>query len=105
MRILLVFLFAAFAALSNTNAQTTKHRVKIRQVKQNVRIAHGTVNGELTRRERKKLKRQQRHINRTKKRAAADGHVSAREKAKINRKQNRANRNIRRKKNNAVKRY
>ena len=75
-------------------------RSDARQRHQAVRIADGKRSGELTRREAKKVVRQQRHIRRVERRARADGHVSAAERARIERKQDRASRNIYRKKHN-----
>lgn len=77
-------------------------RADARQRAQHVRIARGTGNGELTRGERAALKRQQRHIRRTERRAKADGEVTRREKAIVERKQDRANRTIRRAKHNSL---
>jgi hypothetical protein len=93
----LLFFMASAAAI----AQETP-RADTRQKAQRVRIAHGTANGELTRAERAALKRQQRHIRRTERRAKADGDVTLREKAMLERKQDRASRNIRRAKHNRL---
>ncbi len=73
-----------------------------RRTAQQTRIAQGTASGELTRGERTALKRQQRHIRRTERRAKADGEVNRREKAVVERKQDRASRNIRRAKHNSL---
>jgi len=70
------------------------------QANQNKRIKQGVQSGELTKKETKQLRRQQRDIRRTKKAAKADGKVTKKEKAIINSKQKAASRNIRRKKNN-----
>ena len=96
---LLVFMGTAAAVAQETP------RADARQNAQQDRIAHGTANGELTRGERAALKRQQRHIRRTERRAKADGDVTRREKAVIERKQDRANRNIRRAKHNSLDRH
>lgn len=97
----LLFVFIAlFAFTFNTNAQTTKKAVVTKQVNQNARINQGVRSGELTRAETKKLKQQQRDINRTKKAAKADGVVTRKEKAVIKNKQTNASANIARKKNN-----
>ena len=97
--ILLAGLLFAFALQSSAQSEATPGTTK-RQVKQTLRIAEGKSSGELTRRETKNLKRQQRHIRRTKRAAKADGIVTKREKAAIQHKQNKASRNIARKKNN-----
>lgn len=73
-------------------------KVDRRQVRQQVRITQGVQNGSLTRRETKTLRRQQRHIRRTERRAKADGVVTVKEQRALNRKQNRASRSIARKK-------
>ncbi|PWJ44563.1 hypothetical protein [Sediminitomix flava] len=73
-----------------------------RQANQTARIAEGVASGELTKKETRQLKKQQRNIQRTKKAAKADGVVTAREKAVIQRKQNAASKNINRKKTNAA---
>lgn len=86
-------------------AQTATPAANTRQMNQTARIAHGMANGELTKREARALKAEQRHIRRTKRRAKADGVVTAEEKLRINRKQRRANRHIRRQKHDAEKRY
>lgn len=78
-----------------------QNREDKRQKAQQVRIAQGTASGDLTVSERRALKKQQRHIRRTERRAESDGVVTPREKAKIERKQDRASRNIRRVKNNS----
>jgi len=72
-----------------------------RQATQEARIHQGVKSGELTRKEARKLRRQQRHIRRMRRRAHKDGKVTRRERRRIRRAQNRANRNIRRKKHNA----
>jgi len=71
-----------------------------RQVKQQKRIHRGVKSGQITRREARKLGRQQRHIHRTKRRMKRDGKFTLRERRRLNRKQNRASRNIYRAKNN-----
>lgn len=95
-KILMLITMLLFIAYYGAMAQ---QRAQVRQGVQQARIAHGVKSGELTKAERRVLKREQRHIRRTKKRAAADGVVTPREKAKIDRKQRRANRHIRRQKN------
>jgi len=96
--ILTSLLFLGLAFSQQSFAQVTP-KVAKRQVVQKNRIKHGMKNGELTKKEAAGLKAQQRHINRSKKRAKADGKVTARERNSIRRKQNRASRNIKRQKN------
>ena len=68
------------------------------QVKQTARIKQGVHSGELTRREAKGLKKQQREIQRDKRLARADGVVTKRERAHIRHEQQVANRSIYRQK-------
>jgi len=81
-------------------AQVTPKATKT-QVKQTSRIVHGVANGELTRREAKNLKRQQKHIQKEKRIAKADGIVTKRERAHIRHDQKVANRSIYRQKHDA----
>lgn len=92
----LVFVLFAMAA----SAQTATPKVTDRQVNQQKRIVKGVKNGKLNKKETVKLERQQRRINRSKKRAKADGNVSKKERAKIHARQNKASRNIKRAKKN-----
>lgn len=96
-----LFLFG-FMALSilTASGQTQTPVVNSRQSNQTERIKEGVRNGELTRHETRRLVRQQRHIQRSKKVAKADGTVTAGEKAVITHQQNKASRHIARKKNN-----
>lgn len=96
----IITLVLLLAGINSLQAQVTRHVTKS-QVRQQKRIVQGAKSGELTRAETKELQRQQRHINRSKKRAKADGVVTPAERARLNGKQNRASRNIRRQKNDA----
>ncbi|MEM9934742.1 MAG: hypothetical protein AAF824_14040 [Bacteroidota bacterium] len=87
-------------SITHVSAQTATPVITKRQVNQQKRIGQGVVSGELTKRETRQLKRQQRDIRITKRQAKADGTVTKAERQKISRKQNRANRNVARKKNN-----
>lgn len=104
MKFFVLIVIGLMIGMNSAAAQTTKRKVQKRQVKQTTRIAQGVNNGELTRKETKKLATQQRHIQQTKKAAKADGVVTRSERAQIKRKQNRASANIARKKNNPVSR-
>lgn len=84
-----------------TQAQTTKKKVVKTQIKQQKRIKHGVKNGELTKGETIRLKKQQANIQRAKRKAAADGVVTRKEKAVIKSKQKKASKNIARKKHNS----
>ncbi len=75
-------------------------RAKNRQVKQQKRIHQGVHSGALTKRETVRLQKEQRHINRSKKRALRDGEVTRRERLRLERKQDRASRHIYRSKHN-----
>jgi hypothetical protein len=76
-----------------------------RQKKQFRRISGGVKSGEITRRESKRLGREQRRIGQIKRNARADGRVNARERHRIHKLQNRASRHIYRTKHNEVRRY
>ena len=60
--------------------------------------------GEITKKEAKKIKRQQKNIRKAEKRAKRDGVVTKKEARRIERKQDRASKNIRRAKHNKKKR-
>lgn len=90
----------ASAAPTTVDEAPRVHTAK-RQMKQRVRIRRGVKSGEITKGERKAINKQQRHINRTKKRFIAnDGKIDKRERRKLQRKQNRASKNIHRAKHN-----
>ena len=97
MKKLIVF-FALIGGISFFASAQTTPRVAKKQVKQSVRIAEGVASGELTRREAKQLKRQQKHIQVEKRIARADGVVTGRERAHIRHDQRVANRSIYRQK-------
>lgn len=81
-------------------AQTNTPNVTKTQVNQVKRVKQGVRSGELTRKEAKQLKRQQKDIQRTKRKAKADGKVTRKERVVIKQKQAKANKNIAVKKNN-----
>lgn len=93
MKKFLFFFLAMTLSVLSTFAQSTP-RVDQRQENQKARIQQGVQSGELTKKEASELRKQQRHIKRTEKRAKADGQVTGQEKAKLHRKQKRANKNI-----------
>jgi hypothetical protein len=101
----LILFFALIGGISFFASAQTTPRVAKKQMKQNIRINHGVVNGELTRREARNLKKQQRHIQIEKKVAKADGVVTRREKAHIRQDQRVANRSIYRQKHDNQKRF
>lgn len=100
-----ILFFALMMGISFFAAAQSTPKVGKVQVKQNVRINHGVVNGELTRRESRQLKRQQKHIQVEKKLAKADGVVTKRERGHIRHDQRVANRSIYRQKHDVQKRY
>jgi len=97
MRIVNCMIVAAAVAALATSAMAGD-RVDNRQVRQRARIAQGADNGSLTKREDRRLVREQRAINRMEKRANADGTVTPRENRRIAKAQNRASRDIYRQK-------
>lgn len=60
-------------------------RVEQRLDRQHARIKHGIRNGELTRREAKRLRRQQRHIAKMERRFTRDGHLDGHERRTLRR--------------------
>jgi hypothetical protein len=98
-RALFLALFFVFFAIA-VSAQTATPGVRNRQNTQQKRIVKGAKEGELDKKEVKKLERQQRSINRSKRRAKADGEVTKGERAKLRARQNRAGRDIKRAKKN-----
>jgi hypothetical protein len=92
----LVFILFAMGA----QAQTATPKVKDRQVNQQKRIVKGAKAGEVNKQEAIRLEKQQKRINRSKKRAKADGQVTKKERAVLHARQNKASRNIRRAKKN-----
>lgn len=101
--IFLSLLFAFGFALVG-QAQTATPNATKRQIKQQKRINQGVKSGELTKKEVIQLQAQQKHVQKTKKRAKADGVVTKKERAKIARKQARASKNINRQKHDGQKR-
>jgi 23S rRNA A2030 N6-methylase RlmJ len=97
-----VFVSALFVlgfALS-INAQNTPVLDK-RQDNQKDRIKDGVKNGELTKNEAQKLRKEQKGIERTENRAKADGEVTATEQAKLDHKQDKASDHIAKQKHDA----
>ena len=68
--------------------------INTRQENQQERIEQGVKSGELTKGETAHLEKQERHINREKKRFKADGNFTPAERAKLEHDQNRASRHI-----------
>lgn len=72
------------------------------EANQQDRIQQGRESGELTKREARRLRTEQKVIDRKQKRAEADGTVTAQERQGIRRMQDRAGRDIRRQKHDAA---
>lgn len=83
-------------------AQDRTPKVNARQQVQQARIHQGKNNGELTHGETTLLRREQRHIRRSERRAKADGNVTVAERKRLDRKQDRTSRHIHRAKNNEL---
>ncbi len=95
--ILGIAMMAALTLAAHTNSPVSNKM----EVKQEMRISHGVMNGELTVAETKFLVAQQNKIDRMQFRAQSDGVVTLRERRRINKKQNEASRSIRRQKHDA----
>lgn len=67
-----------------------------REKHQDKRIEKGMANGEISKHEAKRLRMEQRGIDRAQKRAEADGQVTDKERARIDRMQDRAGKDIKR---------
>ena len=67
-----------------------------REKHQDKRIEKGMANGEISKHEAKRLKMEQRGIDRAQKRAEADGQVTDKERARIDRMQDKASKDIHR---------
>ena len=89
MKKLLFILTLAIVGSVSVSAQT---------VQQNKRIQHGVVNGELTKKETRQLKKQQKKLKRIKRKAMKDGVVTPKEQARIQKQEAKLNRNIYRQK-------
>lgn len=99
-----VLALTAFAASAQTAASapgTNTPRIDQRQANQEKRIDQGVASGELTRREARKLNREQAAINAAEDKAKADGTVTAKERARLHKAQNHASRDIRRQKHDS----
>ena len=86
--------------MSTSYAQGYRSADHAPQYAQRARIHQGVRSGELNRREARNLNRQQLHIRKMEKMAAADGKITRKEKRMLKNERAQANRNIRRKKHN-----
>jgi len=75
-----------------------------RQANQEKRIDQGIASGQLTKRETRRLEREQNAINRAEDKAKADGVVTAQERNRLQHAQNKASRDIARQKHDGQKR-
>ena len=93
-----VSILVSIAAASSVSAQ---ERVDARRGAQQVRIADGVGEGQLNRRETRRLERGQMRVERRQQVARADGVVTVREQRRLERMQNRQSRRIFRARHNA----
>jgi len=89
MKKLLIILTLAILGSVSICAQT---------VQQNQRIQHGVVTGELTKKEKGQLKKQQKKLKRIKRKAMKDGVVTPKEQSRIQKQEAKLNRKIYRQK-------
>jgi hypothetical protein len=95
---------ASAGAMAQTPAPTgtaATPGVDQRQANQEKRIDQGIASGQLTKRETRRLEREQGAINRAEDKAKADGVVTAQERHRLHHAQNKASRDIRRQKHDA----
>jgi len=93
------FLFTLFIALG-LGITSTQAQVKKREVRQHERIHQGVKSGELTHREAKKLRSNEKDIHHDIKDAKADGKITPAERKDIRKDENKNSREIYRKKHN-----
>jgi hypothetical protein len=94
-----ILTLAGAAATAQTAAPgANTPRIDQRQANQEKRIDQGIASGELTRREARRLERQQTAINQAEDKAKADGSVTAPERRRLAKAQNHASRSIARQK-------
>jgi tellurite resistance protein len=94
----------ALSAFAATAAGTDTPRIDQRQANQEQRIDSGLSSGELTKREARRMNRQQTVVNRAEDTAKADGTVTAQEKKRLTKAQNKTSRHIYRQKHDAQQR-
>ena len=95
-----ISLFVGLTAMAQTTPETNTPRINKRQHEQQKRIRQGVRSGELTKREAKKIEKDERGIRREERAAKADGTVTAEERKAINKDLNKTNRRIYRAKHN-----
>ena len=97
---MILAIFATAALSTGGAAYAELGWVDDRQATQRERIRDGVASGELTRKEARKLRKQQRRINRMEDRFGADGHYTWREKRRLDRALDKASKRIYRGKHN-----
>lgn len=100
-KLILIFSLGMIISFVSFGQERTP-KLNSRQHVQHGRIDHGKHNGELTHREAHLLRKEQKHIRMSERRAKADGDVSVKERRRMDRQQDRASRHIRRAKNNEL---
>lgn len=95
---LLGFLWTGYGISAQVNTYTPEQN----RLQNKLRIKEGKKNGSLTKKEIKKLNRQQRRVNKTERKAKADGIVTLREQKKIARQNQKLSHAIYRKKHNRI---
>lgn len=87
-----ILTFSVLALMIGVNAHAGRNQH--REHRQQERIKAGVASGELTRKEAKKLRKGQKHIDRMQEKAMADGVMSPEEKARIEKAQDHQSRRI-----------
>ncbi len=98
-------LVIAFMATTAFAGNTKTPLIRKRQVHQQQRIIQGLKSGQLTPREFMKLERQQKRIERERRRFASDGIITPKERLKLHRDLNRTSRHIFREKHDRQRRW
>ena len=100
-----VLAFATFAAAAQDGAASAPGpntpRIDARPARQEQRIDQGVASGELTRRETRRMNRQQAAVNKAEDQAKADGTVTAQERRRLTKAQTATSRHIQRQKHDA----
>ena len=96
---MIMAIFLTITAFLSVNASYAGRAGK-RQVNQQKRIHQGVKSGEVTKREYKRLQREQAGIQRSKKRAWSDGQLTRKEKLRLEHRQDKASRHVYRAKHN-----
>lgn len=100
-KLILIFSLSMLISFVSFGQERTP-KVNGRQHVQHGRINQGKQNGEITHREAHLLRKEQKHIRMSERRAKADGDVSAKERRRLDRQQDRASRHIHRAKDNEL---